>query len=184
MNLLGASILATLLVTLQADASVAADPAEVSERDLAAFREVAGGLYRAGQPTPKGFALLKRRGIKTVINLRAQNDEEPVVKNLGMKYVQIPLSAWHRVPDEAMQTFFAVLRDAENYPVIVHCERGADRTGTMVGFYRIAFQGWSADRAYEEARNLGMRWWYWTLKNQLYEFARTRRAVEPPIRGE
>lgn len=184
MNLLSASILMGLLVTLQARAPVAADSAEGSERDLPAFREVAGGLYRAGQPTPEGFAILKRRGFKTVINLRAENDEETVVKKLGMKYVHIPLSGWHGVPDEAIQTFFPVLKDAENYPVIIHCKRGADRTGVMVGFYRIAFQGWSADRAYKEARELGMRWWYWNLKNQLYEFARSRRAGETPIRGE
>lgn len=181
MNLLSASILITLLVALQA---VAADSGEVSKRDLPAFREVAGGLYRAGQPTPKGFALLKRRGIKTVINLRAEDDEQTVVRDLGMKYVHIPLSAWHRVPDEAIQTFFAVLRDKENYPVMVLCERGADQTGVMVGLYRIAFQGWSADRAYEEARSLGMRWWYRSPRNQLYDFARKRRAVEAPIRGE
>ena len=184
MNFLGASILVSLFVAFQAVASGRADRAELSQRDLPAFREVGGGLYRAAQPTPKGFAHLKDRGFRTVINLRAQNDEEAVVRSLGMKYVHIPLSAWRHVPDEAIQTFFAVLSDAKTFPVLVHCERGADRTGVMVGFYRIAIQGWSADKAYEEARELGMRWWYWGLRNQLYEFARSRKALEAPSRGE
>jgi hypothetical protein len=40
-----------------------------------------------------------------------------------------------------------------------------------VGFYRIAKHGWDAARAYEEAREIGMRSWYKGLRRQLLEFA-------------
>jgi len=42
--------------------------------------------------------------------------------------------------------------------VFVHCKRGADRTGTIIGCYRIAHEGWTADRALSEAKQYGMSW--------------------------
>jgi protein-tyrosine phosphatase len=51
--------------------------------------------------------------------------------------------------------------------VFVHCKRGADRTGAVVGLYRVLRQDWSVDRAYDEARAIGMRWWYSGVKKQL-----------------
>lgn len=58
-------------------------------------------------------------------------------------------------------------------PVDNHCRRGADRTGAMVAFYRIHHHGWTAARAYAEARDLGMRWWHKGLKRQIELFAGT-----------
>jgi len=140
------------------------------------FDQVAEGFYRGGQPRRQGYEYLKQLGVKTVINLRAENQEAEEVKSLGLHYVHIPMSPRERVPESKIQMFFQVLRDRDNYPVFVHCEHGADRTGFMVGLYRIAFQDWSADRAYEEARAHGMSWWYLSLKHQLYEFADRRAA--------
>ena len=135
------------------------------------FQQVAPGLYRGGQPTPEGFEFLKSQRIRTIVNLREESDERQVVERLGMKYIYIPLDAWDRVPDHALQTFFDAVKNPANHPVFVHCRRGADRTGLMVGFYRIGVQGWGADRAYDEARKNGMRLWYRGLKKQLFEFA-------------
>ena len=36
------------------------------------------------------------------------------------------------------------------FPVLIHCEGGADRTGIMVALYRIAFQGWDLKPARRE----------------------------------
>ena len=142
-----------------------------AQRLIPKFAEVAPGFYRGGQPRQGGFERLKEIGVKTVINLRGENDEEKEVESLGMKYIHIPMSALEHVSDAKIQKFFGVLKDSSNYPVFVHCERGSDRTGFMVGVYRIAFEGWSAERAYQEARGYGMRWWYRNLRHQLYEFA-------------
>jgi tyrosine-protein phosphatase SIW14 len=172
---------ATLAVLLAAvAASILAQPSNStpSSDSIPRFCQVSEDLYRGGQPSAAGFEFLKRKGIKTVVNLRLENDEKPIVEGLGMKYVQIPLRAWDRIPDEAIQAFFRVLRDPDSRPVFIHCRRGADRAGAMIGFYRIAFQGWSGQEAYDEARALGMRWWYRGLKHQLYQFA-SRGAVSP-----
>ena len=119
------------------------------------FDQVAEGFYRGGQPRRQGYEYLKQLGVKTVINLRAENQEAEKVKSLGLHYVHIPMSPWERVPESKIQMFFQVLRDRDNYPVFVHCEH---------------------DRAYEEARAHGMWPWHLSLKHQLYEFADRRAA--------
>ncbi|MBI4455150.1 MAG: tyrosine-protein phosphatase [Acidobacteria bacterium] len=150
-----------------------------SSDDLPRFHTVTKDLYRGGQPSQVGFHLLKEKGVKTVINFRPEGDQEKdVVKKLGMKYVHIPLNSRRLVADDdSIQTFLRILTDPGNYPIFVHCRRGADRTGLMVGMYRIAFQGWDGRQAYKEARKIGMRWWYQGFKHQLYRFAEERQQL-------
>ncbi len=164
-------VLSLLLLVLSPAPVSRAQSQDSTAHQIRRFQMVAQDFYRGGQPKERDFVYLQQRGIKTIINLRKENDEQPIIEKLGMKYVHIPLSAWRRVPDSAIETFIQILKDPTNYPIFIHCQRGADRTGVMVGFYRIAFQGWEAKRAYQEARQIGMRWWYRGLKNQLYEFA-------------
>jgi tyrosine-protein phosphatase SIW14 len=161
--------------TLRAEAAQDAP----ASRPVPNFHEVARDFYRGGQPRKGGFAYLKKLGVKTVINLRGENKEKEEIQALGMKYVQIPMRAWESIPDANIQKFFDVLKDRGNYPVFVHCERGADRTGFMVGLYRIAFEGWSAEKAYQEARAYGMHWWYINLKRRMYQFASQPVSARP-----
>lgn len=147
--------------------------------DIPRFQMVAEGLYRGGQPDQAGFAYLKQTGIKTIINLRTENDEAAIVTSLGMNYVHIPMEVqpWSRISDEDIQKYFEVVNNPANYPIFFHCRRGADRTGVMAGFYRVAIQGWDGKKAYAEARKVGMRWWYAGLKDQLYSFRPSRPGV-------
>ena len=141
-------------------------------RDIPRFQQVSQSLYRGGLPKQAGFVFLKETGIKTVINLMEENDEERVVRGLGMNYVHIPMrvTVGSRISDENIIRFFEVVRDQNNFPVFVHCRRGADRTGIMVGLYRIDADGWTGAKAYSEARKIGMRWWYRGLKKQLNDW--------------
>ena len=73
--------------------------------EIPRFSMVAEGLYRGGQPDAKGFEFLKQSGIKTIINLRIENEEAGVVEKLGMNYVQIPIDdtrPWSRIPQGAI----------------------------------------------------------------------------------
>ena len=153
--------------------SIAAEP-QPKTKDIPRFLKVATGLFRGGQPVNGGFEFLKTQGVKTIINLRQENDEESAVRGLGMNYVHLPMDVdpftHATIPEAAIQKYFEILSNPENLPVFIHCRRGADRTGTMVGLFRMAVQGWNAERAYKEARDIGMRWWYPGLKNQLYSF--------------
>jgi len=80
----------------------------LSTKHIPRFQMIAAGLYRGGQPGHDGFEFLKTNGIKTVINLRGENDEEVIVKKLGMNYVHIPMSIapWSKIPDAAIDQYF------------------------------------------------------------------------------
>jgi len=176
-------VLAASILTVVGSRAFSDEP-EPTAPAIPRFRQVTPGLFRGGQPTPAGFGFLKWRGIRTVINLREEHDERELVEKLGMKYVNIPMDAWDTVPDRAMMQFLSIVNDPASQPVFVHCRRGADRTGFMIGLYRIARQGWTPQQAYREARRLGMRWWYRGLKSQLFDFAGRRRLAGSLLASE
>jgi protein tyrosine/serine phosphatase len=160
----------------------AGSPLEGNDKgNVPRFLMVGEGLYRGGQPTRAGFEFLQKKGFKTVINLRAEdNSESELVQNLGMNYVQIPVDEvlpWSLIPAPAIAKYFEIVNSPANYPIFFHCKRGADRTGTLAALYRVAVQGWDKRKAYEEARNVGMRWYFAGLKSQIYDF-------HPPARTE
>jgi tyrosine-protein phosphatase SIW14 len=165
-------VMLLLIVPILATARAVEDTPR--EGDLPRLRVLTDGLYRGGQPTEKGFQFLKERGVKTVINLRAEDDSEAaIVEKLGMRYVRIPVDEvrpWSQLPPGAIGKYFELVNNRENYPVYFHCRRGADRAGAFAALYRIAVQGWSAQKAYEEARDIGMRWYFLGLRWQIYDF--------------
>jgi protein tyrosine phosphatase (PTP) superfamily phosphohydrolase (DUF442 family) len=90
-------LLATVLLLFQTTApSVAASS---SIPPISRFQMIGDGAYRGGQPDRLGFEYLKKSGIKTVINLRTDNGEEAIVKELGMNYIHIPVSLKSLVED-------------------------------------------------------------------------------------
>ena len=160
------------------------------EGDIPRFSAVDRGLYRGGQPTEQGFQSLKKKGIKTIINLRAEDDSEAaVVQNLGMNYVYIPVPRvlpWSRIRPGVIAKFFELADNPANHPIFFHCQGGVDRTGALAAFYRIAVQRWDAERAYEEALNIGMRPFHAGLKWQIYNFHPKPDKLQPvmePLTG-
>src|SRR5262245_20881350 len=138
------------------------------------FIEVHSGLYRGGQPTINGFEDLKKMGVRTVINLRVDDSERKKIEALGMKYVHIPIDMpllqrpWKEIPQKSVDDFLRTVNDPANQPVFVHCQRGADRTGTMIALYRVRVNNWEAAKAYDEARDIGLRWMYRGFRNQIF----------------
>ena len=46
----------------------------------------------------------------------------------------------------------AVLADPALHPVLVHCARGAFRTGAVIALYRVRAQGWGEEEVVREMR--------------------------------
>jgi protein tyrosine phosphatase (PTP) superfamily phosphohydrolase (DUF442 family) len=113
-------------------------------------------LYRGAQPRAAGFQELKKLGISIVVDLRNTGDKETseqrAVESLGMRHVSIPTSAFFGPTDNQVATFLQLLHDNPDKKVFVHCYFGDDRTGVMIGTYRIAEDHWTADQAYNEMR--------------------------------
>ena len=119
------------------------------------FGRISPTYYRGAQPMGNDYADLAALGVKTVINLTsddAQADEEQLVEQAGMKYLQIPMTTRTAPTDEELATFLAVVKDSATGPVYVHCVGGKHRTGVMTAVYRMTASGWSGDQAFKEMK--------------------------------
>jgi protein tyrosine phosphatase (PTP) superfamily phosphohydrolase (DUF442 family) len=106
-------------------------------------------LYRGAQPDAEGFRQLEKLGVETVVNLRLLHPDSELVAGTRLLVVPIPAEAWEVDGDEVVE-FLKVTTDPARVPVFVHCQHGADRTGTMVAAYRIVVQGWDKEEAIRE----------------------------------
>jgi protein tyrosine/serine phosphatase len=113
------------------------------------LHKVSDDLYRGAQPTAEGMKQLEKLGVKTVINLRSLHSDRDDIKYTGLAYEHINMTTWN-TEDKDVVRFLQIVTDSNRTPVFVHCQHGADRTGTMCAIYRIAEQGWSKDEAIEE----------------------------------
>ena len=113
--------------------------------------KVSDDLFRCAQPTLNGMRNLKDIGIKTIVNLCAFHSDRDMLKNTGLRYENIHLVAWPLIPEEKQAVkFLTIVTDPSRTPVLVHCQHGADRTGTMCAVYRIVVQGWTKEDAIKE----------------------------------
>jgi len=113
------------------------------------LHKVSGTLYRSAQPSAEGMKNLKAMRIGTVINLRSFRSDRDEIGEAGLSYEHIYMKAWHAEEEDAVR-FLQIVTNSKRCPVLVHCQHGADRTGTMCAVYRVAVQGWSKEEALKE----------------------------------
>ncbi len=95
-----------------------------------------GRVYRSAQPGGDDFRdEIRTKNIKTVINLRGVSpeydwyrDEAKAIHDAGICQEDITLSANRLPPPTELKRLIEVL-DRTEYPVLIHCKAGADRTG-------------------------------------------------------
>lgn len=118
------------------------------------LHKVSDALYRSAQPTEAGMQRIKEFGVKTVINLRSFHSDREKIGRTDLAYERIYMKAWHPEREEAVK-FLKIVTDTNRTPVLVHCQHGADRTGTMCAIYRIVVQKWTKEEALREMRDGG-----------------------------
>ena len=99
-------------------------------------------LYRSPQLKKKKLStVIQKFGIKTIINLRGVNknqrwyqDEHSIANAHNIPVYDISLSA-RRLPSKAqVRRLIQIFNTAQN-PILIHCQRGIDRTGAIAGLY-------------------------------------------------
>lgn len=150
------------------------------------FHQVNEHVYRGGQPSPEAWQGLAKMGVKTVVDLRREDEhstaaEAQAVAAAGMIYVNVPMKGVVAPSNEQIAKVLALLNADE--PVFVHCKRGADRTGAVIACYRIAHDRWQRPQALREAKSLGMGTFQVGLKRYIMEFQPTMSATPPPPAG-
>jgi protein tyrosine/serine phosphatase len=121
---------------------------------ITAFRQISDGLYRSARPGDAGIDAVAAMGMKTVLDL--ENDDKVVAEErahataLGLKFISKPMSGFWEPHDAEVNEILAIVADTSNYPMLVHCHLGEDRTGLIIGLYRVFQQHWTPRAAYSE----------------------------------
>ena len=128
--------------------------------------EIAPGVFRANQPSPRRLGRYARRGIRTIVNLRgASSDphylfEAEACKSLGLELINLGnLSARAAPAAKDLLATINTLRNAPK-PLLMHCKSGADRTSLAAASYLLAVEGrdLKAARAQFSPRFIHFRW--------------------------
>ena len=148
------ALLAFTALTVAWTGCVSTPRGTASVEGIPNFGRVDARLFRGAQPDAAGLAALSRLGVRTLINLRQPSDTWPAeaeaARAAGLGYFTVPLPGL-RAPSDAQITQLLALVAASPAPIFIHCEHGADRTGTVVACYRIRHDGWSVSTALSEA---------------------------------
>ena len=185
--------LACLVVTLACAEDTKQDPKSKKPPKLEACKlgttynvHRLGKIYLAGQPSTDYFAIARKNGIKTVINLRTPGemrfDEKGVVKGLGLEYYYLPFAAPDTLKDEIFEKSLKVLGDKKKQPVLLHCA-SANRVGAIWLVHRVLTDKVAFDKALKEAKEVGLKFPPYEAKAMAYiekaqAKARTQEAVK------
>ena len=131
-----------------------------------------GKVYKSGVIPPDEIEdYVKKHNIKSIVDLRfpgtgddVNNPEIPaeltaereaVAKIPGLKYFN---NGSDQVPkQENLDTFFKIMDDKSNYPVLIHCYHGVGRAEMYSALYRIEYENWSNEDARSAVRTL-VKW--------------------------
>jgi tyrosine-protein phosphatase SIW14 len=125
------------------------------EQNLApAIELVEPGLYRGHRPDTATLQQLKSLGVKTILDLEdtqsAIKPESATARSLGMTFISEPMSGFWAPNDAEVDQIEAIMADKSRRPLFVHCQHGEDRTGLIVGLYRVQTEHWTPAAAYRE----------------------------------
>ena len=151
------------------------------------FDRVNDHIYRSGEPSTVGLQELGALGIKRVIDLREKSGatafEKETLEKLGIKYTNVPFAGFSAPTDQQVQSVLKLLTTNDPSPILVHCRRGKDRTGTVIACYRIQHDGWDNRRALAEAKEHGMSRLERSMQAYILHFTPVSPSVlGPPVR--
>ncbi|WP_366655941.1 tyrosine-protein phosphatase [Fodinicurvata sp. EGI_FJ10296] len=127
--------------------------------DLGAFRwlrpnlhQVAPGVYRSAQPSPRMLRRLSRQGVRTIVNLRGADDsgayklESRTATTLGLRLIDLRMKS-RDIPDEQTLVALSDIFLTADKPLVFHCKSGADRAGLAAAIYLMLAENRSAAEA-------------------------------------
>ncbi len=130
---------------------------------------IPGKVYRSAQLSGKSIqalsaqlvgnsqsAVMKNNGIRTVINLRGGSLENEWYRQelndcakIGAKHIDISMSA-RRMPPPDMMLELLKAFDTAQYPLLIHCQGGSDRTGLASTIYLNLYEKIPLDTAEQQ----------------------------------
>jgi protein tyrosine/serine phosphatase len=124
-----------------------------------ALELVTESILRSPRPDRQMLESVQAQGFNTIVNLenepRYVTEEDALAGELGMTHLSLPLSWWTRPPDEKVNEILSHMVRSNVAPMLLHCKHGEDRTGMIIGLYRVFIQGWTPQDAYREMLDKG-----------------------------
>ena len=129
------------------------------------MHKVSEGLFRSSQPSPRQLENIKRKyGIKTIINLRGKNGlaayklEKKACEELDLNLIDFRVYSRNPPQIDEINGLIEVYQSVE-YPALIHCKSGSDRTGIAAALYRILILNETVKEASDE-----LHWSYGHIK--------------------
>ena len=131
-----------------------------------------GKVYKSGVIPPDEIAdYVKKYKIKSIVDLRFPGtgddvnnpeipaeltaEKEAIAKIKGVNYFN---NGSDQVPKQKnLDTFFKIMDNKDNYPVLIHCYHGVGRAEMYSALYRIEYENWTNEEARQGVRTL-VKW--------------------------
>ncbi|XP_043708879.1 tyrosine-protein phosphatase DSP1-like [Telopea speciosissima] len=120
------------------------------------FSTVERGIYRSGFPNESNFGFLETLNLQSIIYLCPEPYPEvnsQFIRSHDIKLFQFGIDGnkepFVAIPKDVIKEALKVLLDVRNHPVLIHCNRGKHRTGTLVGCLR-KLQNWCLPSVFKE----------------------------------
>jgi hypothetical protein len=113
--------------------------------------QVEPGVWRGGQPTDEGWKYLSEQGVILDIKLNpADEGSDATAEKYGITVLDDPITTAEQTVGKPTrdQIVFAVMPIGPG--TFIHCTHGQDRTGIVIGAYRVMVEGWTKDAAWKE----------------------------------
>lgn len=119
--------------------------------------KVSDGLTRGSRINDtQGYNKLVAQGFKGIVDLTLEGTNDATLgKQAGLNTLNVKILDNSAPTTAQMKAFLDFATKPENSPCYVHCEAGKGRTGVATACYRMAVEGWPADKAIAEARKFG-----------------------------
>ena len=114
-----------------------------------------------GRPSTQAYAKAAANGFRSVLTLRSDTDrvdrlaERFMVEQNKLRYFNIPAAS--KLPSrDRVDEFLRLARDPANHPMLINCAF-AERVAPFMMIFRIVEQGWSREKALNEATGSGLK---------------------------
>jgi hypothetical protein len=112
-----------------------------------------GRVIRSAQPTTQLGRLIQDYQIRSILNLRGGSPadwwyaaEVQTARDRNVSFHDLPLIATRRPRRRELLALIEILESCQ-YPLLIHCKSGADRTGLASAIYLMTRRGEPPDRA-------------------------------------